>query len=333
MKLTNELLNKVALDFVKEKAENDYSIKSIALFGSLLKEDAIIQNSADIDLFVLESYGAYRREIVELTEDIHLDIEYAPLEDFQQTVGLRKMPYKGYLIYGCKPLYDPEHVLDFVQAGVRGNFFAPENVFARVNTLLGGVRDQWLKYQMTKHVREEEFAKFFIGLIHDTLQSIVLFEEQPLGTRRMLVDFPTFAKKAGDASLFADVLKLLGVAGMSVEDLRAWIEDWSFDFDSIQDLPKVEANIAAAKKNYYLRAIEEQLDSDVPFAAAWPLLVTWVDVYTYGEMRARKDFKWEATAKKLGFVEDNFANKMKEFDVFLDKVEEIFSNWKNENGL
>ncbi len=333
MKLTNELLQKIATDFVKEKSASDYGIKSIALMGSVLKGDAIVGNTADVDLLILESYGGQRREMIELTEDVHLDLTYYSIDDFQQTVELRAMPYKGYMIYGCKPLFDPEHLLDFVQAGVRGNFFAAENVMARVNALLGGARERWLKYQMTKHVPADLFAKFYFELIHDVLQSIVLYEEAPLGVRKLLVEFPRYAKKVGDVSLFGDVLGLLGVAGKDVTVLQNWVADWQTDYDAVQGLPKVDAQIDAVKKNYYLAAIEEQLASDVPFSAAWTLLSTWVDVATFGEQRGMNDFRWQAAAEELGFMEAQFGEKMKAMDGFLDKVEAIFADWKSQNGF
>lgn len=333
MKLTNELLQKIAADFVKEKSSSDYGVKSIALLGSVLKGDAIVGNTADVDLLVLESYGSYRREMIELTEDVHIDLTYYPIDDFQQTVELRTMPYKGYLIYGCKPVYDPEHVLDFVQAGVRGNFFAAENVMTRVESLLSGARDRWLKYQMTKNVPADEFVKFYFGLIHDVMQSVILYEEGPVGVRNLLVAFPNFAKKAGDVSLFADVLGVLGVAGVDVEQLKAWVEDWKADYDAVQELPKVDADIDAVKKNYYLAAIEAQLESDVPFSAAWTMLATWVNVITFGEQRGMSNFKWDAVADQLGFGEAGFGDKMKAMDAFLDKVELIFADWKSKNGF
>ena len=333
MKLTNDLLQKIALDFVKEKAANDYAVKAVGLFGSVLKEDAIVRNSADVDLMIWESYGSQRREIVELTEDVHLDIEYFSVDDFQQTVELRSMPYKGYLVYGCKPLHDPDHVLDFVQAGVRGNFFETENVMARVDTLLSGARDRWLKYQMTHNVSAELFAQFYFEMLHDVLQSVVLYEDQPLGVRRMLIEFPDYAKKAGDVSLFADVLGLLGVAGMDLTILRNWLNDWSEDYDAVQSLPTINPSIDAIKKNYYFKSMEDQLDSDVPLTAAWTMLFTWVEMATFAEQRGFDGLHWGEVAKTLGFVESEFGIKMKAMDAFLDKVEAIFVTWKSANGF
>jgi len=77
MRITREALMKVVRDTVTQRLRTDRSIVSIYLTGSLLEEEYLLGGAADIDLVIVHNdYPGPEREIVPLTDTVHLDIAH-----------------------------------------------------------------------------------------------------------------------------------------------------------------------------------------------------------------------------------------------------------------
>lgn len=132
MRITPETLHKIAHDTIANRSRTDHSLLAAYLQGSLLTDSPLLGNTADIDLFLVHtSEVELARELVRLTDDVHLDIAHHTHTLYRQPRTLRLHPWLGPAVYGCKILYDPQHFMDFAQASVRAQFHRPDNVIAR----------------------------------------------------------------------------------------------------------------------------------------------------------------------------------------------------------
>ena len=139
MRVTRDTLMKIAHNTASQYSANDRSLVCIYLSGSLLSDTPLLGGTADIDLICVHNQEPRnRREVVRLTDDIHLDVAHLPLSIYYQPRHLRLNPWVGsYLIADPIMLYDTRHWFEFTQASVAAQFNQPENV-------LGGCVP-WLK--------------------------------------------------------------------------------------------------------------------------------------------------------------------------------------------
>ena len=147
MRITRETLLKLARDTVTQRARADRGIVSAYLHGSLLEEEPLLGGTADIDLFIVHNDSSQvEREIVRITDEVILDITHHPRNVYRQTKELRLHPWLGPTIFGCKILYDPQHFMDFTQAGVRGQFNRADQVLGRARPQVEHARQMWMDF-------------------------------------------------------------------------------------------------------------------------------------------------------------------------------------------
>ncbi|MCK4899650.1 MAG: hypothetical protein KAS38_12780, partial [Anaerolineales bacterium] len=102
MRVNRGTLLKIANDTVSQRARQDLGIISAYLCGSVLGDDYLLGGTTDIDLtFIHIDTVSEEREIVRLTDEIHLDIAHYAQRDFLQTRELRTHPWLGPTISGC----------------------------------------------------------------------------------------------------------------------------------------------------------------------------------------------------------------------------------------
>ncbi|NJN44708.1 MAG: hypothetical protein HC806_08325 [Anaerolineae bacterium] len=126
MRITRQTLQKIAEDTVAQRVQANRNLLAVYLTGSVSQElDPVLGGTADIDLVFIHEYEPPTdREIIRLTEDVHLDILHHTRQDYNQVRDFRVHPLMGPVIYGCQILHDPRHFLDFAQASVPRSFFS-----------------------------------------------------------------------------------------------------------------------------------------------------------------------------------------------------------------
>ena len=154
MRITHDMLMKVASDAVARQARQNRDLLSAYLCGSLLGEDYLLGGTADVDLvFIYNEPYPLEREVRRLTDDVHLDIAHHSRARYRQTRELRLDPWMGPTIYWSKILYDPQHFMDFTQASVRGQFNQPDNIIARARLQSNHARQAW--FNLEEHPGEK----------------------------------------------------------------------------------------------------------------------------------------------------------------------------------
>jgi hypothetical protein len=332
MRITPEILHKLARDTVAQRTRSDRDIIAVFLHGSLLREEPLLGGTADIDLFFIHSEAPlFAREITRVNDDVHLDISHVARMDYRQARELRRHPWIGPTIYGAKILYDPQHFMDFTQASVRGQFNDPSNVISRARGQAEHARQIWFGLQETESAALDSSANFLRAVLH-AANSIASLSGAPLTNRRLLLDFPARAEAAGRPGLFNGLTGLLGGNGLDPETMRAWLPGWKAAFQAA-DADQRPAGLHLHRQHYYLKAFEEMLAGPQPVTALWPLLGTWTRLACLLPPGSPELSNWEEAAAQAGLAGESFPHRLTALDAFLDTIDETLEEWARKNGV
>jgi hypothetical protein len=332
MRITREALLKLAQDTASQRARTDMSVLAAYLTGSLLDEEPLLGGTADIDLFFIHNDDpAVEREVVRITDEVHLDIAHHSRKLYRQTRELRLHPWLGPVLYGCKILYDPQHFMDFTQASVRGQFSRPDQVLGRVRPQLENARQVWFSLTSAPIGTDIEIVSSYLRAVGLIANAIAGLSAKPLTERRFLIEFRGRADAVGHAGLYAGLLGLLGGPKVDAPALRSWLPGWR---SALEALPgdRTPPRLSRPRIPYYLRAFDVMLDSGQPLDVLWPLLRTWTDAISLLPGDSLLYQPWKEAMSRLGLMGEALSEKAAALDAYLDQVEELLEDWGRANG-
>jgi hypothetical protein len=333
MRITSELLLRIARDTVNQRTRTDRDVLAVFLHGSLLTQDPLLGGATDIDLFFVHNNGGQTmREIVRMTDDVHLDIAHHARAQYRQTRELRLDPWLGSAINGCKILYDPQHFMDFTLASVRGHFNDPENILIRAQKQAGRARTIWLNFQLEPATGNLHNARLYLQAVEQAGNALACLNGPPLPVRRLTIEFASRAQTLGRPGLHAGLLGLLGASDLQVDQLRSWLPEWQA---TLQALPthNAGARLHPHRIHYYRSAIEEALSGDQPYACLWPLLSTWSEASYILEPDQQASTAWHSAMQQIGLLGGKFSERLEALDAYLDLVEETIEGWAKAHGV
>jgi len=332
MRITRDMLLKIARDTVAQRTRADRSLVGIFLHGSLLEDEFLLGGTADIDLFIIHLDTVTQpREIVHLTDEVHLDIAHYSAASFRQTRALRVDPWLGPTLKDCRALYDPQHLVDFTQASVRGQFERSDFIFERTRRQIERARQIWQNFH--EHPLEPGPAevRLYLKALENAANAVAELSGPPLTERRFLQRYAGKGAAAGQPGLALGLAGLLGAGIVQAEEVRDFLPAWE---EAYRSLPPDGAPIRLhpARLSYYRRGIESLLDSDQPQASLWPLLRTWtLAVEAMPDNQAARQ-AWQSGLLALGLAGPAFMERIDGLDAYLDLVEETIERWARANG-
>ena len=333
MRVTRNVLMKIVHDTVEQRTRADRSLLAVYLCGSLLGEDYLLGGTADIDLVVIHlDNPTQEREIVHLTDEVHLDIAHHAQKDYRQSRRLRVHPWLGPTLFSCQSLYDPQHFLDFIQAGVRGQYDRSDYVVERARKLVEPARRLWLH---TVQAGQPPTAEVVLGLLkalRNAANAIASLSGPPLTERRFLLRVPARAEAINRPGLYPGILGLLGATNLEADVLETWLPAWEATFQALVE-SEAPARLRPDRRVYYQQPIEALIQAENWQAALWPLLYTWtLAVHTLGD-RSEQAQPWREAFTHLDLMGDGFAQRLEALDAYLDTVEETIDSWARANGV
>ncbi len=333
MRINRNMLLKLANDAVEKCVNSDHSVIAIYLQGSLLGEAPLIGNTADIDLFYIHNDEiSLQREIIRISDEVHLDISHHSHRIYRQPRELRVDPWLGPVIYSCKIMYDPQHFIDFVQASVRSQFNHPENVVNRVQKQVTHAREMWESFNNSSRQPDPQDASLYLRALEHAANAIAGINGLCLAERRFLPALLHNAEAVHKPGLYKGFLGLLGASSVDAANLRAWLPEWRTAYGSLPD-GQAPVRLHPHRLLYYERAIEVMLDSETPHDALWPLWHTWTHLVCAQNGDASALTAWQAAGEVLGLLGNNFTQKIEALDAYLDQVEELLETWGRESGI
>ncbi len=330
MRITRDALLKLARDTVTKRLAPDSNVIAVFLVGSVLHEPAFLGSTTDIDLLVIYDGPPLReREVIKLSNEIHIDIFYEDTALYAQPRELRSDPWRGFTMWDPLLLHEKTKFFEYTQAIVRSQFDDPLNLLNRARAFANPARTAWNDMQFSDG--DIPIADYLAAL-EKAVNAVAVLTGAPLPERRLLAEFPARAQAAGLDDLSSLLLTALGALQTNPDLLRGWLPAWEAAFSFVAE-NHLDARLHAARLGYYKGAIDEYLSGDFPLSALWPLLSTWVRAAGLVEFEAEHKANWTEVCSTLGLTPARIAARLDTLDQFLDAVEEKLEQIASENGL
>jgi len=334
MRITQDMLIKLAKDLVAERARTDKDLVAVYMTGSVAEGEPLLGGSTDIDLtFVHKEQPPVKREVLRITYEISFDIEHHHQSFYTYHRRLRQNPYLGFALCNHQNiLLDQDHWLEFIQAGVSSRFDAPENVYQRAQQFGDKVRKQWFDLDDPQEVPWEDWMSLYFNMVGTAANAIACLDGPVLTTRRFMFDFTKRAETLYLLPLAGELTRLLGNENMSESLYKQWQPVWLETIEAANKKSDCPLNISKVRKAYFSRAIEAMAESGALHATLWPLLETWQQALTcLDETEAHQN--WISFLASLGFEKERQEDLLHALDHFIEQSEHLLEEYKKEYNL
>jgi len=333
MRINKESIQKFSREIVEKRIRADREILAVCMGGSFLEEDFMLGGAGDVDLFIIHNHTPpVEREIVRLTDEVHLDIAHYDQKEFRETRALRIHPWLGPMLNSCKIQYDPQHFLDFVQASVRGQYDRSDHVYQRARPLADQARETWFQLQSDEITDGQTALPKYLSAIEKSANAIASLAGPPLSERRLLMQYRARVDALERPGLYMGLLGLLGAPNCTETTLKDWMKEWAGAYKAVPHADR-EAPFHQARYHYYLSAFEEMHESEQPVTLLWPLLTTWTRIIMAFPSGADYSSSWQKAVETLGLFGSDLEERYRALDAYLDTVEETFEEWAQANGV
>jgi hypothetical protein len=334
MRLTRDTLIRVARETANQRARISRRIICIYLTGSVLGDSPMLGGTTDIDLVIIhDSDPLQAREIVRLTDEVHLDISHYPQSMFHQPRHLRTDPWLGPFIYS-KPLvlHDTQHWFDFTQAATGAQFFQPEYILKRASTLAQLARQGWMDLMFTPEDSHPRQVYKYLRVMENAGNALASLTGEPIAERRFFLQIPQRLQSLHDSEITSELVHLLTPKPEILEaSWPAWLLEWKEAFLAAGRQENAPARLSPSRQNYYERAFAALWDES-PTAAVWLLMRTWTLAASHTPENGSDGDGWQAASKLLELDPQNFSHRLEALDHFLDRMEEALESWGQSNG-
>jgi hypothetical protein len=314
------------IDLARTESEMRGQIEDVIsgyLIGSVANGEPFIEGTADIDLVLIHQFEPARhRELLPISENIHFDITHHHSDLYNYPPDLRVHPWLGPSM--CEPifLYDPEHFFERAQAGVRGQFYQIDYIHARSVAFLERAR----RYK-SDMVHQDAWITNYTHSILEAFNALVTLSGFPIAGRRMALILQERLNEMGFEEHFFAFENLLRGDTLSKNQLLDWLIAWEETFIAAGYLSPI---FNPARKNYFLHAFRNFIDSNCFTAILWNLITTWNQaiemLYDVGETIPAHTI-WKDVLVKLKLSPEFMDSRAAELEDHLDNIEDIIENW------
>lgn len=335
MRITHGLLLKNARQWVMERQAADRSLVCAYLSGSLADsdaaEDALIGGAGDVDVVcVYNSLNPPDRELVRLTDRIHLDIWTVSQSAYEDPKHLRMNPWLGHDLIRKPPVFfDKNHWFDFVLAGAFSKYNQPENVALRAMYFLNAARER-LQAMTFGEVAPQRWLSTYLQTLSDGANLLAVISGGPLSTRRLLQAFPVRAAGLGLPEWTGRLIEAFSRGVPESDTLAQWVRQWDAFFDRQVETTSMPPNLNPLKLPYYRQAMES-------LAPTAPMSSLWILLFTLGQQLAINP---EVTPPQVteilqavGLGEEMRAEREESLEALIDDAEEVLEAWAKNRGL
>lgn len=334
MRITRETLLRIARSAADERARVSRRIRCIYLTGSLMEEEPLLGGTADVDLVIIyDTEPNVPREIVPVTDEVHLDIAHFAQETFRQPRHLRTDPWLGPFIY-AKPLvlFDPQHWFDYIQAATGAQFWQADYTLARARAFAEQARRAWMSLTLQSEPSHARRLCAYLKVVENAGNALVSLRALPLAERRFLAQLEKHLLQAGWGDLYRQMVALLSEEiEVNDEQWQTWMNAAAQAWDQSARQEALPPRLHPARRAYYLKALSA-LWENTPSAAYWLLLRVWTLAAAHLPAGAPELQSWQDMAQQVGLDKARFAARLEQMDAFLDQVEETLDRWGEAHG-
>jgi len=329
VRVTRAKLIELARREVEGRASLDGGLLSAYLIGTVASGDPLLGDAADIDLVLIhDGEPVAEREVMPLSDLIHLDIHHHPRRLYAQPPLLRVHPWLGPAL--CQPvfLYDPTHFFERAQAGARGQFHRPDYVRARATAFLERAR----RFHASLQQADRWLADYLVAVL-DGANSGGTLAGFPAAGRRVALGLQSLSQELSRPEIYGGFLRLIGAEGVSQAEVAAWIASLARLYDVISEV-QAEPLLSPARRAYYLAGLQALGEAGDHEAAIWPLLQLWARCVRSLEPSAAElhQADWDAARERLGLTPGQAQLRADQLETYLDHIEVVIEEWAEQHG-
>ena len=334
MRITREHLLSTAKDTVKRETFSSNDVVCAYLTGSITREDPLIGGTTDIDLIYIHSIESpNKREIIPITDGVHLDIAHFPQSYFSQPRKLRSDAWVGsFLCHYPIVLHDTNHWFDYVRSGIFAHFFEPSYVIQRAKPFIEAARQDWIDLLNQHSSVNQDFVHPYLKIIKNAANAIACLTSVPLTDRRFLIDFPQAVQGINMPGLEGGMIDLIMPVDPIEPDWDMWMGNWNTAYSSLQQEDNKPLSYSSCRRSYYEKAILGLKDENSQ-AAVWLLLWTWSMMASLLPRNNSSQKGFGDLLTQLMIEADHFSDRLAGLDQFLDAVEESIERWQAAAGI
>ena len=222
MQANQEVLYKLARDYVARKTRGANDLVSVYLTGSVLHDEPLLGGTTDIDLVVVhKEHPVVEREVQRVSYEVSFDIQHHHQSFYAFHRRLRLNPWLGEALCSHDSvLYDTGHWFDYIQAGVSSQYMTPENIYLRAQAFSDKARQEWFELDDPQDIPFSAWVDLYFKVVYAAANAVAVMGGPALTTRRMLLDFPGRAETLGQLNLVGDLNRLVSGVLVRQNSLR-----------------------------------------------------------------------------------------------------------------
>ena len=345
MLITKDLLIQLTKDYLNRLLRQNKDIVAAYLTGSMLLDEPLLGGSTDIDLVIVhKEEPAVEREIRRVKSNISFDIVHHHQSLYTFHRRMRQDAWLGAALRNHDAImYDTDHWLEYIQAGVDSQYDSPENTHARALKFSDDARRYWFELDDDDETPFSEWLNVFFKAVGSASNAIAALSGPGLTQRRFMLEFPARAEAVDQLPMVGDLARLIGNDQMSPELYEKWRPIWEKYLERCGESDDCPPNLHKARKAYFLDCCDALVESGKLHGVLWPMVETWRQIDHCLEDVAFEDAcdqcdssatqQWHAFAKDIGFSPENKEDKARQLGAFIEKVNVILDDWKREYGL
>ncbi|MEA4811481.1 MAG: hypothetical protein VB108_02790 [Anaerolineaceae bacterium] len=335
MQANQEVLYKLARDFVARKTRSSNDLVSVYLTGSILREDPLLGGTTDIDLVMVHKEPpAQDREVQRVSYEVSFDIQHHHQAFYSFHRRLRLNPWLGEALCSHNSvLYDTGHWFDFIQAGVSSQYMTPENIYRRAQAFAETARQEWFELDDPQEISFSSWVDLYFKAVYTAANAVAVIAGPALTTRRLLLDFPARAEALGQLPLVGDLNRLISADSGNEAVYKTWRPVWEGVLKAAAQHPHCPPNLSASRKAYFLAAADDMAQKGLAHASFWPMLETWRGAMHFLGDQETFEKDWHAFLAEIEFLPETKAHCSTQLDHFIDAGENALAEWKGRYGL
>lgn len=283
--------------------------------------------TADVDLVLIHEFEPLTpREIVPLSDEVHLDISHHAKRLYQQPRDLRIDPWLGPSM--CEPvfLHDPDHFFEWAQASVRGQFHRPDNVHTRGAAFLERARET-----LQEPESEKVWLSGWLRTLLEAANAVASLDGFPAAGRRVMPQLQSKLTAVGHPDIYDQVLQLLGADSFESTLPEGWLVKWADAFDAASE-QSLDPELAIVRRDYHMSGFNMMVEHGSAVEILWPLLSTWDRSIQALPFAGKHRSDWAQVLGLLGLSMDQAGERESELEILLDQIEGVLEYWAEKVG-
>lgn len=325
-------LIQIAKDAALQRMAARPTLISAYLTGSVAANEALLGGATDIDLILIDLAEPLNREVVRLTDQVALDIEYRPQRDYEHPKNLRTHPWRGPELAEPLFVHDPRHFFELAQSSARGQFHRPDHVAARARAFLRLARSELHigllpGSEPSAPVTLENFCR---ALLYSANAAISLTGFPGAG-RRLLIKLEAAAQKLARADAYDDFLAVFGGPALDSAQAQLLLADWSAAYRAGQS--EMDELIHPARRTIYERGFIAQIEADRAGEMLWLMLYTWHAAMRNVPADGPHAALWATFLERLRLGDaEEYRDRVAAVRGYVETVDALVEGWAEANG-